>query len=272
MTAVGATDSEFNDILTQASTHLAKVQTSAQSLYDSVSAIWDWIPPWLKDDVNRFLTRAWDIVKELFDYVKDFVLNPGWPPALFHAGEVWVDKVGLAASSAVGQTSLNYTQVDDHWQGDAATAYKNTLPAQGLALGAIKTMCDALDTALKNMAGAIVAFWLACIAGLLSALPEFGAEEAAADTGVGAPPAILAFIASVVKLLGIISGAAALLWAFSGSQIGPYTAMNQQLNNWNAFPARPGSAAQGNWPAATTPGMSDASFLDGNDSNWRFLS
>ncbi|MCU7730911.1 hypothetical protein ODJ79_44965 [Actinoplanes sp. KI2] len=270
MTAVGVTDSEFNDILTKVGTNLDKVQTSAQSLYDSVASIWDWIPPWLKDDVNHLLTKMWDIVKEVFDYIKEFVLNPGWPPALWHAGEVWTSQVGNPVSTVVGETTLNYSQVDDHWQGPAATAYKNTLPAQNAALAAIKATCDALDTALKTMAGAIVAFWLACLAALLSALPEFGAEEAAADTGVGAPPAILAFIASVVKLLGIISGSAALLWAFAGSQVGPYTTINQHLNNWSAFPPS-GSGQQGNWPKATTPGMSDATFVDGHDSQWRFL-
>jgi len=271
MSAVGVTDGEFNDILTKASNHLEQVQQSALSLHDAVSSIWGWIPPGFKQGVNHLLTQMWEVVKELFDYIKEFVLNPGWPPALWHAGEVWTGQVGAPTSSVVGETSLNYAKVDDHWQGAAATAYKNTLPAQGAALSAIKTMCDALDTALKNMAGAIVAFWLACIAALLSALPEFGAEEAAADTGVGAPPAILAFIASVVKLLGIITGSAALLWAFAGSQVGPYTAMNQQLNNWSAFPPA-GSGSQGNWPKATTADMSDANFVDGHDSKWRFLS
>jgi len=270
VTAVGVTDSEFNDILAKVSANLDKVQTSAQSLYESVGAIWDWIPPWLKDDVNHLLTRMWDIVKEVFDYIKEFVLNPGWPPALWHAGEVWTGQVGKAVSSVVGETTLNYTQVDDHWQGPAATATKNTLPAQGTALTAVKSMCNALDTALKTMAGAIVAFWLTCLLALLNALPEFGAEEAAADTGVGAPPAILAFIGSVVKLLGIIAGAAGLLWAFLGSQVGPYTAMNQQLDNWSAFPPS-GSGRQGDWPKATLPGMSDATFVGGHDSPWRFL-
>jgi hypothetical protein len=271
MTAVGMTDSDFNEILTKANTHLDKVSATSQAIYDSVSSIWDWLPPGLRHTINDLLTRMWDVVKELFDYVKEFILNPGWPPALWHAGEVWTGQVGSKASSVAGETTLNYVQVDDHWQGVAATAYKNTLPAQNAALTAIKTMCDALDTALKNMAAAIVAFWLACIAALLSALPEFGGEEAATDTGVGAPPAILAFIGSVLKLLGIISGSAVLLWAFAGSQIGPYTSMNQQLNNWGAFPPSSRGTA-GNWPKATTPDMADGSLVDGSDSKWHFLS
>jgi hypothetical protein len=271
MTAVGVTDSEFNDILTKANTHLQKVSATSQALYDTVSSLWDWLPPGVRHNINHLLTQMWNVVTELFDYVKEFILNPGWPPALWHASEVWTSHVGAPASSVAGETTLNYVQVDDHWQGVAATAYKNTLPAQNAALTAIKTTCDALDTALKNMAAAIAAFWLACVLALVNALPEFGAEEAAADTGVGAPPAILAFIGSVVKLLGIISGAAAMLWAFSGSQVGPYTGMNQQLNNWTGFPpSSPGS--EGNWPKATTPGMSDANFAGGHDSKWHFLS
>jgi hypothetical protein len=75
---------------------------------------------------------VWKVVREVFDFLKDFILNPGWPPALWHAGEVWTDQVGGPTSSLVGETSLNYVHINDHWQGAAAVAYKNTLPARGL--------------------------------------------------------------------------------------------------------------------------------------------
>jgi hypothetical protein len=268
MSAVGMTDGEFDDILAKVNNNLSKMSLTSQSLYDTASMVWDWIPPWLKNDVDHALRKMMDIAQKVFDFLKEFIENPGWPPALWNAADTWTNDVGSKASSVAGRATLNYVHADDHWTGPAATAYKNALPAQSAAAAAIKTMCDALDSALKNMAAAIVVFWLACAAALISAIPEFGGEEAAADTGVGILPAILAFVGSVVKLLGIIAAAAAALWAFAGSQIGPYVSINQQLNNWTAFPPR--NDPQGDWPQASTAATSDGSFTDGNPSQWRY--
>jgi hypothetical protein len=270
MAPSGMTETEFQGLLDKVNEGLSQASLTAKSLHDSVMSMWDWLPPWLRHDITSAVDAMWHIMVKLFDYVKEFIMNPGWPPALWRTGDAWTNQVGAQASSVAGEAMLNAVQADDHWQGPAATAYKNTLPAQNAALTSIKSMCDALDTALKSMAGAIVVFWLICAAAIFSAVAEFFGEQAAADTGVGAPPAIAAFIASIAKLLGIITTGAAALWMFTGSSIGPYTSINQQLNNWNAFPPQSGGS-QGDWPQATTPDTADGSFSDGNPSKWRFL-
>src|ERR1700759_5331327 len=99
--AVGVTDSEFSDIMDKVTTNLNKVQTSAEALADSVSGIWSWIPGF-GHEVEQLMDRVWAVVKEVFDYIKEFILNPGWPPALWHAGDAWTDHVGAAANSLVG--------------------------------------------------------------------------------------------------------------------------------------------------------------------------
>jgi hypothetical protein len=269
MPPAGTTDTDFSSILDQIDKGLTSANASAEGIYLAVTKLWNWLPPWLRHDIEAALKEMWHLLQKLYDTIKEFVLNPGWPPALWHASETWTNQVGATASLLAGDATLNEAAADDHWQGAGATAYKNTLPAQAAALNGIKTMTDALDTALKGMAIAIVGFWILLAAALVTAIIEFTGEEAAADTGVAAPAAIVAFCVSVVKVIAVIVAAVGALWGYTSAWFGPYASINQQAKFWGPYPQ--GAGTEGSWPPATTADTSDGSYEDGDQSDWRYL-
>jgi hypothetical protein len=149
---------------------------------------------------------------------------------------------------------------DDEWKGTAADSYKNVLPLQQKALGALKSATDEIDDVLAKMAIAIGVAWLAIVSAVVSFVVELTAEAGAAATGVGAPPAAAAAGVSAAKVWGIVAAALAVLEAFvTGSLLPSIKDLNQRVNNNEGFPG-------GHWPQLTTD-ISDSSHRENHGRN-----
>src|SRR5215212_1782153 len=111
--ARGTTDGEFSDILNDFNNYISKTSLTSDHLYESIVDLWNWLPAPVREKINDALKWMWQKLQDLWDFIVDFVTNPGWPPALWNAGNDWTSKVGKNASLVSGQATLNYTQVDD---------------------------------------------------------------------------------------------------------------------------------------------------------------
>ena len=211
----------------------------------------------IRDDVAALQRMFNDGVHELGRALD----HAGDPEVLRGAGAAWAIDIGGTVSRLSGFATDNMTRADNHWTGDAADAYRNTLLPQRLALNAIKTTGDEIDAILNELANAIVNFWRDVEGALLTLLTGLAAAVAAAAGVITAPVAV-----------GIAAG---LLLVFKDaviSQINMFTdisneisirtsALQHRLADDTAFP-------NGAWPPSAATDMSDGSITDGDDTDW----
>src|SRR5262249_9074521 len=144
-----------------------------------------WLGP-LWDEVADLLRRFVGLVEKLLSEIGKFVSQPGVPWTLWSHGTAWTEQVGRRATDLIAQATTGQTEIDERWQGPAATAYLGTLPDQAKALAAIKAATDDIDDALTKVAGAVVAFWLGLLAAVIPLVIELLSWMGLGATAVGA--------------------------------------------------------------------------------------
>lgn len=254
---------EFEEILRRVREAMNEIPRQYQRLVDNINSVLDWLPGFLMDRIREALNAVGDFIGKVLTEIGKFVTQPGVPWTLWTHGDSWTNDVGAKASTWQDAFTLGAMKTDDEWSGGAATAYKNVLPQQQRALGAIKAACDEVDDVLTKLAIAIGVAWLAIVSAIVSFVIELTAEAGAAATGVGAPPAAAAAGVSAAKVWGIIAAALGVLEAFVASTLLPAIKdLNQRVNTNEGFP-------EGKWPQLTTD-ISDSSHREnkGNHAPW----
>ncbi|OLF05802.1 hypothetical protein [Actinophytocola xanthii] len=237
---------EFEDVLRRVREAMEEIPRQYQRLVDNINSVLDWLPGFVLDRIRDALRTVGDFIGKVLTEIGKFVTQPGVPWTLWSHGDSWTNDVGAKASTWQDVFTLGAMRTDDEWTGGAATAYKNVLPQQQRALGAIKAACDEVDDVLTKLAVAIGVAWLAVVSAIVSFVVELTAEAGAAATGVGAPPAAAAAGVSAAKVWGIIAAALGVLEAFVASSLLPATKdLNQRVHTDEGFP-------QGHWPQLTT--------------------
>lgn len=195
-------------------------------------------------------------------HVTGLLLTAGDPQALRAAGTAWVDDVGRPVSALVGVATDDVLETDDHWTGAAADSYRATLPAQRLALAAIVTTCQEVDTVFEDLAVAITRFWIAIGSACLGLVLALAAALGSAATVVGATATPGIALAGVGAL--VVAGTAALssLTEVTAAAATRHGAVARRLGDSSAFPL-------GRWPRSTTGISTDARVTDGDGSDWR---
>jgi hypothetical protein len=251
---------EFQEILRRVQEALGEIPKQFQRLIDNINSVLDWLPGWVMDKINTALRAVGDFIGKVLTEIGKFITQPGVPWTLWNHGTTWTEQVGAKASSWQDVFHIGSLKTDDEWKGSAADAYKNMLPLQQKALGAIKSASDEVDDVLTKMAIAIGVAWLAIVSAIVSFVVELTAEAGAASTGVGAPPAAAAAGVSAAKVWGIVAAALAVLEAFvTGSLLPAIKDLNQRVNNSEGFPG-------GHWPQLTTD-ISDSSHRQNRGQN-----
>jgi uncharacterized protein YukE len=240
--------------LTEAEAAVARIATNVDN---ALSGLPDFLGGGLRDAVAQ--------LRQVFDETVGLILDPlayvGDPVALQNAGQAWATDIGGTTGSLAGVSSLNGDKVDDFWTGMAADAYKNTLPAQAMALTAIKAAGDELSSTLTELANAIGRFWIAIGEALLSFVIGIGTAVAATETTIGIPVGVSLGL-TVAAGLGVgIKSAYSALVDITTDTATRATALGNRLANDVAFP-------RGAWPRSATPISSDASITDGDDTDW----
>ena len=163
-----------------------------------------WLGP-LWDGVVSPLKKFVDLVQKFLSEVGKFITQPGVPWTLWNHGNDWTNHVGGPVGGLAGAATVGQTQIDERWQGPAATAYLGTLPDQNKALAAIKAATDELDDALTKVAGGIIAFWVALLAAFIPFVIELLGWLGLAATGAGAPAAAADSGASTAKVIALVT-------------------------------------------------------------------
>ena len=251
---------EFEEILRRVREAMDEIPKQFQRLVDNINSVLDWLPGFLLDRIREALNGVGDFIGKVLTEIGKFITQPGVPWTLWTHGDSWTNEVGAKASNWQDAFSLGALRTDDEWTGAAATAYKNVLPQQQKALGAIKSACDEVDDVLTKMAIAIGVAWLAVVSAIVSFVVELTAEAGAAATGVGAPPAAAAAGVSAAKVWGIIAAALGVLEAFVASSLLPAIKdLNQRVNSDEGF-------LRGSWPTLTVD-ISDSSHRENQGRN-----
>jgi hypothetical protein len=251
---------EFEDILRRVKEALDNIPKEFQRLVDNINSVLDWLPGWIMDRIRDALNAVSDFIGKVLTEIGKFVTEPGVPWTLWNHGNSWTNDIGAKASNWQDVFTAGSMETDDNWSGSAANAYKNVLPQQQKALGAIKSATDEVDDVLTKMAIAIGVAWLAVVSAVVSFVIELTAEAGAAATGVGAPPAAAAAGVSAAKVWGLVSAALAVLEAFVASTLLPAIKdLNQRIQSNDGFP-------QGHWPQLTTD-ISNSSHKDNHGQN-----
>lgn len=258
--ALPLSEGEFNDALRRVEDGIAKIADLANSIVDACDRFGRWLGP-LWDDVVDLLNRFVDLVQRLLSEIGKFLTRPGVPWTLWNHGTVWVKEVGGPVSDLISQATTGQTDIDERWQGPAATAYLGTLPDQGKALAAIVAATADIDDALTKVAGGIIAFWLGVLAAIVPYIIELTGWGAAASTGVGAPPAAAGAGASTLKVLGIITAVVTAAVAYLTAISSQYKDLLQRVENNDGFPA-------GHWPRSTNDVIVDGSLAGDQSTNW----
>ncbi|GAA3344167.1 hypothetical protein GCM10020358_46310 [Amorphoplanes nipponensis] len=258
--ALPLSEGEFDDVLRRVDDGLQKVVDLSNKIVDACNRIGQWLGP-LWDDVVDLLNKFVDLVQKLLSEIGKFFTRPGVPWSLWNHGTDWVKEVGGPVSDLISQATTGQTDIDERWQGPAATAYLGTLPDQGKALAAIVAATADIDDALTKVAGGIIAFWLGVLAAIVPFIIELTGWGAAASTGVGAPPAAAGAGASTLKALGIITAVVTAAITYLTAISSQYKDLLQRVENNDGFPG-------GHWPRSTNDVIADGSLTGDQTTNW----
>ena len=246
--------SEFEEILRKVKDALDKLEPLWNEMVKAVTEAAKDAWGWLVDKIKAGLKFLWEWIAKIITEVDKFYFQPGVPWTLWTHGTSWTDDVGAKASHWQDTMQISQLKTDDEWKGAAANAYKDILPLQQKALGAIKKATDKIDTILTNHAIAIGVAWLAIAAGLVSFIIELSGELAGVSTIAAALAAIAAAIVSCAKVWAIITGALAVLEGVLAALLPSLRELDQELTSSEGFP-------QGSWPKFTRD-IANASMKD----------
>lgn len=249
---------QFDQALAEVEQFAKDLQKQINKLIDGVNKWLPWLGP-LAGKTRDALIWCRDLVVKIGEEIYKFITGPGVPWTLFGHGSEWTD-IGSNVAGHANEAVTGAVMRGDNWTGDAATAYKASFGLQTEAMKAIKTATDEVHDALRNVAIAIIVFWIALAAAALVYILELIAA-AAATTPPATPTApVIAGIAST-KFIAILAGLVAALGTAFGVMVTQAGDLEQRLGD-PTFPEH-------QWPTSATRTFADGSNADGT-LGWRF--
>jgi hypothetical protein len=232
------TESELVDKLLQL---VDRINAKTTELQNAVNDKLGWLPGFLQDKVVDGWNKFCDFMREVWDFCYEVCTNMGSPTKLWATADAWSDTVGAPVSAQVQSADAGLLTVDDNWDGDAANAYRQTLPLQKTALDKVKTtLTDGISGALSDVAKGIIAFWASLAVALAALIGGIIGAIASAATIFGLPAApFIAAGAALAADAALIGGGMILKSVCSGAS----TALRQKLDDNAGF-------HEGHWPPA----------------------
>jgi hypothetical protein len=233
-----STESELIDKLLEI---VDRVNAKTTDLQNAINDKLGWLPGFLQDKVVGGWNKFCDFMREVWDFWIEVCNNMGSPSRLWATADAWSDTVGAPVSAQVQSADAGLLTVDDNWDGDAANAYRQTLPLQKTALDKVKTtLTDGISSTLSEVAKGIIAFWASLVVALATLVAGIIGAIASAATIFGLPAA--PFIAAGAALAAdgaVIGGGMILKSVCSGAN----TTLRQRLDDNAGF-------HEGHWPPA----------------------
>ena len=233
-----ATESELVDELLQT---LDRVNAKTTELQNAINDKLHWLPGFLQDKVAAGWNKFCDFMRKVWDFWYEVCTDMGSPSKLWATADAWSDKVGAPVSAQVQSADAGLLTVDDNWDGDAANAYRQTLPLQKTALDKVKTtLTDGISGALSEVAKGIIAFWASLVVALAALVGGIIGAIASAATIFGLPAApFIAAGAALAADAALIGGGMILRSVCSAAS----TTLRQKLDDNAGF-------HEGHWPPA----------------------
>lgn len=245
---------DFQELLDRAASLVERIGNKLRELVNKINRMLSMVPDalmpdWVVQRLQTEVSRMNGLYNKLAMKVAEFFNSPGWPPALFDAGDSWVDDVAVPSAKTEDQVNANHMKVDDYWKGSAASKYKGTLGDQQAAFAAMADVARKIKNLLHQAARGIRNFWVAIGIALVSLLAAIIAAVAAVvsavpTAGIGA---VLGAIAAILAFLVALGSAAwAIFIEFENIKVAAEGMREEaQLNT---------SFDGDKWPKATTEG------------------
>ncbi|XVV13691.1 hypothetical protein ACQP2X_04870 [Actinoplanes sp. CA-131856] len=197
------------DLLDKINSTLEKIQTKTTELQNAINSKIGWLPGFLQDKVVAGWNKFTGFMQRVWTNLNEVLSNMGSPSALADTAEAWSDLVGGPVSAQVQTAEAGLLSADDKWDGDAADAYRQTLPLQKAALDKVKSsLTDGIASALSTVSTGILAFWLGLVAALVALAVGIVGALGSTATIVGLPAApIIAAGAALAASASLIGGA-----------------------------------------------------------------
>lgn len=220
-----------------------RIDVKTVELQGSVNGKLHLLPWGLQDKVVAGWNAFCDAIKGWWDFWYEVATHMGSPSKLGETADLWSDLVGGPVSAQVLSADAGLLAVDDNWDGDAAEAYRETLPLQKVALEKVKgVLTDGISSALTSVASGIIVFWGALIAALAALVAGLIGALSSAATIFGLPAApFIAAAAAVVACAAVIGGGMNLESVCSSAS----NTLRQKLDDNSGFHL-------GHWPPAAT--------------------
>jgi hypothetical protein len=233
-----ATESELVDKLLQI---VDRINTKTTELQNAINDKLHWLPGLLQDKVVAGWNKFCDFMRKVWDFWYEVCSNMGSPSKLWATADAWSDTVGAPISAQVQSADAGLLTVDDNWDGDAANAYRQTLPLQKTALDKVKTtLTDGISGALSDVAKGIIAFWASLAVALAALVGGIIGALGSAGTILGLPAApFIAAGAALAAAAAVIGGGLILKSVCSAAS----TTLRQKLDDNAGF-------HDGHWPPA----------------------
>jgi hypothetical protein len=220
---------------------MGRIDSKTTELQNTINDKLHWLPGFLQDKVVAGWNKFCGFMKRVWDALNEIISNMGSPSALWSTADAWSDWVGSPVSGQVQSADAGLLSVDDNWDGDAADAYRQTLPLQKSALEKVKsTLTDGIATALSDVAKGVLVFWTGLVTALAALVVGIIGALASSATIVGLPAGpFIAAGAALVAVGAIFTGGEILKSVCSSAN----STLRQKLAENSGF-------HEGHWPPA----------------------
>jgi hypothetical protein len=206
---------------------------------------------------------------ELINSVTDQLATVGDPALLRATARHWDTMIGGLVSRTSGMANLDASGINEKWTGAAATAYRETLPAQSLAIDTVVLTSQEIVGVLNDLADGISAYWTQVSVALLGYGALLATAATAAATVAGAPAGV------AFALIAVTGATTALGVALNGLITVQNTATTSTSQLVGRF-ANDTGFRNGAWPRSTAldpsspsaTSLADGSLSDGDDTDW----
>jgi hypothetical protein len=238
-------------LLAQIDGTVARIIAKTDDLSGNVNAGIRYLPPWVQSGVSDKWDEFVDLMGRIWDKLTEIFSNMGAPWALSALADDWSERVSGPVSGIASKADRDNTEVDRYWEGDAASAYLDTLTPQRLAIEKIQATFSApLSTALNEMRNAIWIFWVALGTALLALVGGIIGAYFATGTIVGIPAGVAIAIGAALIFIGALAGGYLQLRSTAEGQ---NTILVQKLNDNTGF-RTPDGGGEASWPRSTIEG------------------
>lgn len=207
-------EADFAELLARAQRLVDRLRSKLQEMVNKINAflasISTAVTDWIVDKVQQAVNKVYELFREVELVLQEFFQSPGWPPALFDAGDRWVNDVAVPSADTEGEINTTHMKVDDYWKGDAAEKYKTTLGEQQAAFAAMADLARKIKDLLHQAARGIRNFWVAIVIAMVACVGAVVSLVAGVVTAVTVVGLVLGVIGAILALLAAIGSA---VWA-----------------------------------------------------------